>query len=167
MTHPRPVATTLWPLDTLPVTVHNAATLPRVHANELARFEAVLDAVDATYGSAMLSREEQQRFELVQEDAQSKLQAVLASVQAVCDRPAHGGAAVRLPPENAPRKELIRWTVETITTARNDAVRLMTERNLAPGMRPDQVAVAMELMQQLNRVLGGGGGVGQPGMSHC
>ena len=162
MSHPGPPPAVGVPLDTLPVAVHNAATQPRLCTNEMARFEAVLDAVDAANDAAMRSRAAFDRPELTAEDAQTKLQAVLYGVRAVCTTCSRWDPEAP-PSVDAPLKELVRWTLNAITVSRNGSVREVAERNLAPGMQPEHVAQAMELMRRLNGVLGGGGG----GESHC
>ena len=141
-------------MDTLPVAVHNHATTPRVTHAELARFEAVLDAADAACEAAAQSHH--LRSAPAPPDdrtAQSNLQVMMATVHALC-----GGAGGAPPPPNATHKQLIKWTTDSINESRRTAVRAVAQHNLAPGMQPEQVAVAMELMQRLNGVLGGGAG---------
>lgn len=156
MSHSRPATAVGVPLDTLPVAVHNAATQPRLCTNEMARFEAVLDAVDAANGAALRGRAPFERPELTAEDAQTKLQAVLCSVRAVCTTSSRWDPASP-PGVDASVKELVKWTLDAITDARTGSMNAIAERNLAPGMRPEHVAQATELMQRLNRALGGGG----------
>ena len=156
MSHPGPPPAVGVPVDTLPVAVHNAATQPRLRTNEMARFEAVLDAVDAANSAALRSRPALDRPELTAEDAQTKLRAVLYGVHAVCTTCSRWDPAPP-PSVDAPLKELVKWTLDAICDARTGSMQAIAERNLAPGMRPEQVAAATELMQQLNRVLGGGG----------
>ena len=78
------------------------------------------------------------------------LHAVLAAVAAA----SHTSTPPPLP--TASKSELVTWTLLSITTARNEAVRVATEKNVVPGMDSNHVATCMELMVRLNQAMGGG-----------
>ena len=115
---------------------------------QLARFESILDAADAALEVALERRGH--RSSPPADNAEGNLQLVLATVYATCE-----GAGP--PPQgDASQNELLTWTVQAITNARNNAVRATAAKGSVPGMDPQHVETCMELMQKLNQVMGGG-----------
>lgn len=137
-------------MDTLPVVVHSA-TLPRVDAAQVARFETILDAADAAVAAALQWRSRGSEEGPAADSAEQSLRVVLAAICATCD-----GAA---PPDTgASQRELLKWTVDSITNARDTAVGHVANNGIVRGIPPAHVEVTMELMGRLNQAMGGGGG---------
>ena len=138
-------------MDTLPVVVHSA-TLPRVDAAQVARFETILDAADAAVAAALQWRSRGSDLDRASTDsAEQSLRVVLAAICATCD-------GVAPPDIGASQRELLKWTVDSITNARDTAVGHVANNGIVRGIPPAHVEVTMELMGRLNQAMGGGGG---------
>lgn len=134
-------------MDTLPVVVHSA-TQPRVDTTNVARFETILDAADAAVAAAIKWRARGAQETQPPDTAEGNLRVVLAAICATCD-----GAAA--PDTDASQRDLLKWTVESITNARDTAVRNATGPGLVRGIAPEKVEACLELIGRLNQAMGG------------
>ena len=134
-------------MDTLPVVVHSA-TQHRVDTTNVARFETMLDAADAAVAAATKWRARAAQATQAPDTAEGNLRVVLAAICATCD----GGAA---PDADASQRDLLKWTVESITNARDTAVRNAAGPGLVRGIAPEKVGTCLELISRLNQAMGG------------
>lgn len=131
-------------LQALPVAVHTASHA-RQSGDELARFEEIVDAADAAVASSMHARRVASATvtERPEGEAAEALHAVLTAVAAITN-------AETVPTPTDSKRELIRWTLTTLQTWREQRC----ERRLPAASGMDHGA-CMELVARLNLAMGG------------
>ena len=137
-------------LHALPVATHTARET-RMSPTDLMRFEDLLDATDSAVASCMEARAlaERRLEEIPPEgyEAAATLEATLNAISAATN--------TQCPQASAAKGDLVQWTIKSILSMRENAVRDATRHNLAPGVDPAHVAKCMDLISALHERLGG------------
>lgn len=145
------MATPQGTLQVLPVAVHHA-TAARQDQTDAARFEAVVDVTDAAVVSSMHARRTASSWSAEQAsqpraETLDALAAVLSAVAAVTNTNS-------VPPPHTSKRELVRWTVATITEWRKITTMKAAVATAADTSLSDPAA-CMELVHRLNAHLRG------------
>lgn len=132
-------------LATLPVAIHSQA-MSRLSTADLAQFETVLATADEAI-EACMNANASVHVPVTDEGTVGVLKSVVNTVRAVT------GAT---PPASLDSKEeLCKWTARAIYEFRDRAVNAAVTNNLTRGMPPEQMSACLELIEKLNRTIGG------------
>lgn len=136
-------------LRALPVAVHTASAA-RQSATDIAKFEAMVGATDAMVASSMRARRLTTALYVSRcEGGQDEtLAAVLAAIGAITN-------ANTVPPPTDSKRDLVKWTLTTIRDSNEESARAPSGHAPYAGMGPDQAGACMELIGNLNSLLGG------------
>lgn len=135
-------------MQALPVAIHGTKRA-RLTDAERVQFDAILGTADDAVAACMNARRSPSALVAV---SSSEAGGVLdALIKTVC---AMTGAA--MPETLDSKRDAVRWVSEAIKNRVDGAVYSATKQNLAPGMDPRHVATCMDLMENLNTLLGNG-----------
>lgn len=137
-------------LHALPVVSHTARET-RMSPVDIMRFEAVLDATDSAVAACMEARAlAERRLDEPTPDGYEATAALEATLQAIS-----AATDTSCPLASISKGEIVQWTIKSILSMRETAVRDATRHNLAPGVDPAHIAKCMDLISALHQRLGG------------
>jgi len=136
-------------LPSLSVAAHTTRET-RMSPVDLMRFETLLDATDSAVSACMEARAlAERRLDEPTPDGYEATAALEATLQAIS-----AATGARCPQASINKGELVQWTIKSILSMRETAVRDATRHNLAPGVDPKHVAKCMDLISALHERLG-------------